>query len=345
LAFSNPIVAGLDLLIEAIQSPNFVSGSSGWKIAKDGTVEFNSAEIRGTITFPNENALLFYSSNPPANGTLEMSLSPVAGTDSVGNSYPAGLMFFDTIQGKQTALFSSSGGLTITDTGRGQALTLNSAYAYFSSGGTPAGTIQDSFVRALFSYLGGSTDSLVMSSALNSNTVDANLSTVALALTQSAALDGAGGVIQFLNHLGSRTLASWDKTGFNVKAGSIAAPEPGATLGTSEVWHTLTLNSPFSAGPSPFAPARYQLSALAGATQVQLSGTVTPSSGTGAFVVVGLIPYTPAFAQHYSVATKTAAGANSSVVLNVTQAGQIELGNTAAAGDVIFFDGVTVALN
>lgn len=37
------------LAIQAIQSPDFLTGVSGWQIRKDGTVEFNSATFRGTI--------------------------------------------------------------------------------------------------------------------------------------------------------------------------------------------------------------------------------------------------------------------------------------------------------
>jgi hypothetical protein len=51
--FTNPIVAGNSLIREAIQSPNFVSGSSGWSINKDGSAEFTDALIRGEFSAGN----------------------------------------------------------------------------------------------------------------------------------------------------------------------------------------------------------------------------------------------------------------------------------------------------
>lgn len=49
LGFSNPIVGGTTLIREAIRSPNYVAGSSGWAINRDGTVEFSSGTFRGSL--------------------------------------------------------------------------------------------------------------------------------------------------------------------------------------------------------------------------------------------------------------------------------------------------------
>lgn len=49
MAFSNPIVGGTTLIREAIHSPNYVAGVSGWTINKDGTAEFADATIRGDL--------------------------------------------------------------------------------------------------------------------------------------------------------------------------------------------------------------------------------------------------------------------------------------------------------
>lgn len=86
--FDNPIVAGLQLLIDAIQSPNYVAGVSGWTINKDGTVEFNNGLFRGTIT---NGGMFIYGPGAPALGNLLLSISPTAGNDSFGNSYNQGL--------------------------------------------------------------------------------------------------------------------------------------------------------------------------------------------------------------------------------------------------------------
>lgn len=94
MAFSNPIVAGLELLIQAIQSPNFITGVSGWRIAKDGSAEFNNLVIRGTFFgadfIVNSSGIFFYNGTPAA-GNLLISLASSAGTDSFGNVYPQGL--------------------------------------------------------------------------------------------------------------------------------------------------------------------------------------------------------------------------------------------------------------
>jgi hypothetical protein len=52
----NPNVGGTVLRRPAIQSPNYVAGSTGWTINADGSAEFNNAAIRGELdvgTSPN----------------------------------------------------------------------------------------------------------------------------------------------------------------------------------------------------------------------------------------------------------------------------------------------------
>lgn len=47
--FKSNVVAGTVLMRSAIQSPNYVAGTSGWTINQDGSVEFNNGTIRGTL--------------------------------------------------------------------------------------------------------------------------------------------------------------------------------------------------------------------------------------------------------------------------------------------------------
>lgn len=49
MPFNNPIAGGLDLIREALQSPNYVPGSAGWSINQDGFAEFNGVVFRGTL--------------------------------------------------------------------------------------------------------------------------------------------------------------------------------------------------------------------------------------------------------------------------------------------------------
>lgn len=48
MTFSEPIVAG-ETILQDLQSEGFSSGVSGWRIERDGNVEFNDADIRGTL--------------------------------------------------------------------------------------------------------------------------------------------------------------------------------------------------------------------------------------------------------------------------------------------------------
>lgn len=48
--FVNPLTAGTVLVRSAIQSQNYIQNSSGWKVAQDGTAEFNNVTVRGTVT-------------------------------------------------------------------------------------------------------------------------------------------------------------------------------------------------------------------------------------------------------------------------------------------------------
>jgi hypothetical protein len=51
--FRDIVVAGTTLVREAIQSPNYEAGASGWTINQDGSAEFNGIVIRGTGVFGN----------------------------------------------------------------------------------------------------------------------------------------------------------------------------------------------------------------------------------------------------------------------------------------------------
>jgi hypothetical protein len=50
IEFAYSIVAGTVLVIDRVQSPNYVTGVSGWAIFQNGTVEFNNAVIRGSLS-------------------------------------------------------------------------------------------------------------------------------------------------------------------------------------------------------------------------------------------------------------------------------------------------------
>lgn len=53
MSWGNPIVGGKSLLREAIQSPNYSAGNTGWSINQDGSAEFNSVVIRDDLESAN----------------------------------------------------------------------------------------------------------------------------------------------------------------------------------------------------------------------------------------------------------------------------------------------------
>jgi hypothetical protein len=105
------VFAGLLLILQAMRSPNYVAGVSGWSINKDGSAEFNNITIRGGSVLGGD--VLLYNGTPAA-GTLYLSLSQAGGTDPYGNTYPQGEALFDLGTGqvvaRVTPAFSAYGG-------------------------------------------------------------------------------------------------------------------------------------------------------------------------------------------------------------------------------------------
>ena len=102
--FQHDIAGGQgNLIISALQSPNFVSGVSGWQIAKNGNAQFNNLVIRGNFLGTDyeltPNGLFFYSGALPSplnnnpyfsNGNNPSALGwyPYEGTFTVTGSPP-----------------------------------------------------------------------------------------------------------------------------------------------------------------------------------------------------------------------------------------------------------------
>lgn len=105
MGWGDPVVGGVALRRAAIQSPNYVAGSTGWTINQDGSVEFNNGTFRGTVTagtFQGTNFVIsqsgeFFYSGTPAAGNLIASISNNPGTDGFGNAYPAGYTTYDRL--------------------------------------------------------------------------------------------------------------------------------------------------------------------------------------------------------------------------------------------------------
>ena len=105
----NNILAGTNLAIAQIQSPNFVAGSAGWIIRQNGSAEFNSVTIRGGLVVGGTS--LKYNGTP-ALGNLIASESSAAGTDSFGNAYLSGEAGYSHVGGVWYAVQNGGTGLT-----------------------------------------------------------------------------------------------------------------------------------------------------------------------------------------------------------------------------------------
>lgn len=90
MGFRQPILAGNTLVRDAIQSNPFTAGVTGWRISRNGDAEFHNGMFYGNILIQNNEGVFEYSGTPAA-GNLVASFAPVAGVDSFGNSYSAGL--------------------------------------------------------------------------------------------------------------------------------------------------------------------------------------------------------------------------------------------------------------
>src|SRR6266851_6720220 len=100
------------LVLPAIQSPNFLTGVSGWVIRKDGSAEFNNIVIRnGQIV--SGTALYYSGTGLPAANTLVASISAAAGTDTPNNAYLAGVTQYSAVGGGYEAINFNSGLLSI----------------------------------------------------------------------------------------------------------------------------------------------------------------------------------------------------------------------------------------
>jgi hypothetical protein len=95
--FAQPIVAGENLLIPAIQSPNYVPGVSGWAIFQNGSAQFNNIALGGgslVVTGAGQGVFLY--SGTPATGNLIASFASSGGSDAHSNAYVKGLGFYDS---------------------------------------------------------------------------------------------------------------------------------------------------------------------------------------------------------------------------------------------------------
>jgi len=72
MAFRNPAIAGQYLVRPALRSPNYVLGSAGWTVNRDGSAELNSAVIRGSVSIGNPTGQHAILANPATGDALDV---------------------------------------------------------------------------------------------------------------------------------------------------------------------------------------------------------------------------------------------------------------------------------
>lgn len=95
--FSNALVGGSGgLVYPSIHSPNFVQGSTGWSIDKNGNASFSDVELTGgSLIVTQTGAGVFIYDGTPAAGNLIASAAESFGTDVSGNEYLPGFTSYE----------------------------------------------------------------------------------------------------------------------------------------------------------------------------------------------------------------------------------------------------------
>lgn len=175
----DPIVVAGDgsLVFPAIKSPNYIAGVTGWKISRDGTVDFASGTFRGDILINGSNGsyVHIYANgaqaeidlNPPTSGTATFAPGMIRAT-STGNTPLVeiiGAYQTSPVLGgagqinlgadpilNQTAGYLLAQQVVIGDASLGSTLDIQSPSVLFGPDSTDNG-------RGVVSYIGSTTDS------------------------------------------------------------------------------------------------------------------------------------------------------------------------------------------
>lgn len=160
MPFSNPIIGGAGTLIrQAIQSPDFVTGVSGWAIRRDGTVEFSDGEFRGDIS----GATGTFSGTVSASNVTAGTLSATMGITGKIRTAASGARV--ELDGAGVRAYDSGGTNTVNIASTGSA-TIEGDFATGRSGGSSAYvTMNDASDRSTISFwnAAGSNDAYINS--------------------------------------------------------------------------------------------------------------------------------------------------------------------------------------
>lgn len=256
MGFSGSILGGAGTLVRNfIQSLGFISGSTGWRISKNGNAEFNNVTIRGVILISGPNGLLGYNGTPTL-GNLVLSITTAAGVDSFGNAYPLGINITDGTRSILNTFTSFSGGTEVSYWKTGGISENTAGHIGTVVAGTPG-------VNATYFF------------EIVGPTVTGKPSDEAFMALTATDAGNALGSLSINTSGGQRGLLQWDFSGARL-VGTATAVNP--TTGTSpanlpnpETWHTLSLNAGWAALSGTIYPMQYRLLADG---DVELIGTM-----------------------------------------------------------------------
>lgn len=327
MPFANDITGQNGKLIrQQMQSPNFVSGSAGWIIRKDGTVEFNNGTFRGSIAIGNSQELLIYSSALPAAGTLLISIAGKAGVDGFGNSFPQGIAI--SMGGSQMVL-GETGGSPLIYFGTGRAAIANS-----------------SGIQTIIQGAGaGSYDQIQFLGAQDSTQLDA----IDFAMTSSSADGTQPAQIMDFYHDPSGGFHFYrivSYAGEVILAGAVTGVQPGtgtsrANPAVGETWHSPVPSALWTtAGTAQPVRFRYQPDGTVRLDGEIITTGVGPWPANATIFSVGA-GYMPVASKPFITRSDIAVAAGQCTV-NVLSSGSVQNGQTfTAAGQRLWFDGIT----
>lgn len=313
MSFRNPIVAGNNLVRNAIQSPNYVAGSMGWIIRRDGSAEFSNAIFRGSVVISGSNNILMYSAAPAA-GDLVISVAPNAGSDSFGNVYPAGFQILNHGGAGASGIAMGFAGTQPLQYFLNPVPNLrNDPALIVNTNGT--GTAQ--FASFVFSSAEDATQGDYVAISLDSSSQDGSSH---VAQITDAYVDSAGG---------AHPLILRGPGGTTIYAGTIAAVEPGTgtsrtNLAVGETWHAATLGSGWGPNGANF-PVSYRVTAD---NMLEINGNALTTSTTPAAVIFTLpAGWTPAHTTRISVGGFNSATGNpeTDYSVNVSSTGAVTI--------------------
>lgn len=316
--FQHDIAGGQgNLIVTSVQSPNFVAGSAGWQVKKDGSAEFNNLVIRGTFDgadFEINSSGMFFYDGTPANGNLIIAIARAAGTDAFGNAYVRGIQLGEPSDTAQIQLLPSAGG-------PGTA----SRVAF------PIPGLGISNIPNVSAGITSGTYGALLMSGPAMNTAGAQDWVQLIMFANSLAGNAAHGELRYIDTSGNVTTdALWDGSGVMIP--SLAGQDP--ANGLRETWHSL--GSPSATGWAS-QHGRYRMTPE-GETEMDINLTGSGSTGTFNYANALAAAYRPSIKRVHNLGMEGITTSPCQVTVATTGVVTLRIGaTTSTIGDTWAF--------